>query len=184
MRGVLVDDDQPVLGLGDDVGRRDLAARDSEREARHRFDRRFGAAAGASVEEALIFAHTRHSRESGSPAAREGSGTPAFAGMTSECGIVRRARGPHHRRRGLLARGAALAFLVERVAQAADDQPAHRRRIAEADLGLGRVDVDVDLLERDVEEQGGDRMAVAGDAGRDRRRAARRPAAGPSPAAR
>ena len=49
------------------------------------------------------------------------------------------------------------------MAQAADDQPAHRGGIAEADLGLGRVDVDVDLVERDVEEQGRDRVAVAGD---------------------
>ena len=49
------------------------------------------------------------------------------------------------------------------MAQPADDQSAHRRRIAEADLGLGRVNVDVDLLERNVEEQSGDRVAVAGD---------------------
>ena len=35
--------------------------------------------------------------------------------------------------------------------------------IAEADLGLGGVDVDVDLLERNLEEQRGDRVAVAGD---------------------
>ena len=54
-----------------------------------------------------------------------------------------------------------MAGLVERGAQAADDQPAHRRRIAEADLGLGRVDVDVDLVERHLEEQGRDRVAVA-----------------------
>ena len=39
----------------------------------------------------------------------------------------------------------------------------HGGRVAEAHLGLGRVDVDVDLVERDVEEQGGDRMAIAGD---------------------
>jgi hypothetical protein len=32
VRGMLVDDHQPVLGLGDDIGRRDLAARDAERD--------------------------------------------------------------------------------------------------------------------------------------------------------
>ena len=55
------------------------------------------------------------------------------------------------------------AFLVQRVAEPADDQPAHRGGVAEADLGLGGMDVDVDLVERDLEEQGRDRVAVAGD---------------------
>ena len=53
VRGVLVDDDQAVLGLGDDIGRRDLAAGDAEREARDRLDGGFGACGGRSVEEAL-----------------------------------------------------------------------------------------------------------------------------------
>ena len=56
-----------------------------------------------------------------------------------------------------------MAGLVERVAEAADDQPANRAGIAEADLGLGRVDVDVDLVAREVEEQGEHRVAVAGE---------------------
>ena len=30
---MLVDDHQPVLGLGDDIGRRDLPARDAERDS-------------------------------------------------------------------------------------------------------------------------------------------------------
>ena len=51
VRGVLVDDHQPVLGLGDDVGRRDLPARDAERVARDRLDRRLGAGGGGVVEE-------------------------------------------------------------------------------------------------------------------------------------
>jgi hypothetical protein len=48
------------------------------------------------------------------------------------------------------------------VAQAADDQAAHQGRVAEPHLGLGRVDVDVDLggVERHVE--GRRRVAVAG----------------------
>ncbi len=56
-----------------------------------------------------------------------------------------------------------MACLVERAPQAADDQAADSRGIAKAHLGLGRVDVDVDLVERDLEEQSSDRMAVAGD---------------------
>ena len=49
----------------------------------------------------------------------------------------------------------------KRMAQRADDQPAHQGRVAKADLGLGRVDVDVDLVGRPVEKQRDDRMAVA-----------------------
>ncbi len=48
------------------------------------------------------------------------------------------------------------------VAQAADDQAAHQGRIAEPDLGLGRVDVDVDEQRVDLEEQHRRRVAVAG----------------------
>ena len=36
---MLVDDDEPVLGLGDDVGRRHLAAGDPKRIAGHWLDR-------------------------------------------------------------------------------------------------------------------------------------------------
>ena len=43
VRGMLVDDDQAVLRLGDDIGRGDLPARDAERKARDRLDRRLGA---------------------------------------------------------------------------------------------------------------------------------------------
>jgi hypothetical protein len=39
------------------------------------------------------------------------------------------------------------------MAQAADDQAPHEARIAEAHLGLGRMDVDVDRVCRKVEEQ-------------------------------
>src|SRR6185312_13505934 len=70
---------------------------------------------------------------------------------------------PHHRRRGLLARSASPALLVERVAKAADDEATDRRRVAEPNLGLGRVDVDVHFIERNLEEQRGDRVTVAGD---------------------
>ena len=56
-----------------------------------------------------------------------------------------------------------MAGFVERVAEAADDQAADVAGIAEADLGLGRVDVDVDLLAGEVDEQRQHRMAVAGE---------------------
>ena len=47
--------------------------------------------------------------------------------------------------------------------QAADDQAPDPGRVAEPDLGLGGVDVDVDLVAGEVDEQGDDRMAVAGE---------------------
>ena len=49
----------------------------------------------------------------------------------------------------------------QRRAQGADDQPAHQGGVAKPDFGLGRVDVDVDLVLGAVEEQGHDRVAVA-----------------------
>ena len=51
VRGMLVDDDQPVLGLGDDIGRRDLPARDAQRIIRNLGDRRLGARGGRVVEQ-------------------------------------------------------------------------------------------------------------------------------------
>ena len=52
---------------------------------------------------------------------------------------------------------------VQRMPQAADDQPPDPAGVAEADFGLGGVDVDVDLLAGKIDEQGEDRVAVAGE---------------------
>ena len=49
----------------------------------------------------------------------------------------------------------------ERMAQRADHQAAHVPRVAEAHLGLGGMDVDVDQRRVEIEEQHGHRMAVA-----------------------
>jgi hypothetical protein len=43
----------------------------------------------------------------------------------------------------------------------ADDQPAHQRGVAEAHLGLGRMDVDVDRVGRQLEEERHHGVAVA-----------------------
>ncbi len=51
----------------------------------------------------------------------------------------------------------------QRVAQRADDQPAHQCGVAEPHLGLGRMDIDVDLLRRPIDEQRDHRVAVAGE---------------------
>ena len=52
--------------------------------------------------------------------------------------------------------------LGEGVPQRADDQAAHQGRIAEADLRLGRMDVDVHFLRVDFQEQRQHGVAVAG----------------------
>ena len=44
--------------------------------------------------------------------------------------------------------------LGQGVLQGADDQPAHQPGIAETHFGLGRVDIDIDLLAGQVEKQG------------------------------
>ena len=56
--------------------------------------------------------------------------------------------------------GGAVAGGVQGVAQGADDQAAHQGRVAEPDLGLGGVDVDVHVQRVDVQEQDGGRVPV------------------------
>src|SRR3546814_8576027 len=73
-----------------------------------------------------------------------------------------------HRLRGLLTpiaerrRGGtlstAVAGRVQSVAEATDDEAADVAGVAESDLSLGRVDVDVDLLAGKIDEQGDDRI--------------------------
>ena len=67
---------------------------------------------------------------------------------------------PHRQRSLARPLGAAMARRVERAPQAADDHPAHQRRITEADLGLGGMDVDVDLIGRNLEKQRHHRMPI------------------------
>ena len=93
--GVLVDEDQPVLGLGDDIGGGDLAAGDAERVAGLRAaDRRggFGAGGGGEVAGARQPRRPSLPRRLGSRC-RCGSRRvarrwiPAFAGMTARLGL-------------------------------------------------------------------------------------------------
>lgn len=77
----------------------------------------------------------------------------ALGRMAPKLVIIAGALRPHHRRRSLLPSGASLAFFVERSSKAPDDQAPNCRRIAKADFRLRGMDVDVDVLQRDVEEQ-------------------------------
>ena len=65
----------------------------------------------------------------------------------------------HRRHRGGLR--AASGAPLQRVTQAGDQEPADEGGIAEAHLGLGRVDVDVDLFGGNLQEQGQDGVTIA-----------------------
>ncbi len=83
----------------------------------------------------------------------------AAGGVRGAAGLAAGAEGAHHRRR---TRGRGTdAGGRQRLADGTDDQPAHQARIAEANVGLGRMHVDVDEGRIDLEEQRGHRMAVA-----------------------
>ena len=74
------------------------------------------------------------------------------------CATLRSHRGEGvvgDRGRGVMAGGG------ERPLERADDEAAHQRGIAEADLGLGRVDVDVDHVGREIDEERRHGMAAA-----------------------
>ena len=54
-----------------------------------------------------------------------------------------------------------MPFARERILESAHDQRAHEAAVTEPHLGLGRVDVDVDLTRIKRDEQRQDRLAVA-----------------------
>ena len=60
----------------------------------------------------------------------------------------------------LLSRCAPVPCLIQRSLQSADDEAANVGSVAEPDFGLGRVNVDIDLGRRHLDEQGGDRVPV------------------------
>ena len=76
-----------------------------------------------------------------------------------------------------------MAGVFQGVAQRADQQRAHTASVAEAHLGLGGVNVDVDLLRRQLDEEReqriaafGDQVAVGGAHGADQQLVFHRPA--------
>ena len=79
VRGMLVDDDQPVLGLGDDVGRGDLAAGDAERDSSGPARPPARRGRRGLVEKALIFADASSLPRSGIPLLRT-AGSPLSRG--------------------------------------------------------------------------------------------------------
>ena len=179
MGGVLIDQDQAVSCLGDDVGLRDLASGDAKRvqcRVASRVVRRLGAGGGRGHDRTL---HSRAHRcarfadpgrriLAGEQRLQSGGRSDGFA-----LPLPHRAGGRGLRR--------ALPRPLQRMAQPADDQPAHEGRIAEAHLGLGRVDIDVDFFAEQARGTAPAPHAGRAPACRHRPRAPRRSAAGPSP---
>ena len=150
MRRVLVDDDDAVRGLGDDIGLVQLGAGGAQRIGLG-FRRRYRARGRRRLGQGRLIGcrllgQTRHQRGRGAAA-------PGPGRQTS--GLERSERGLGH---GV---GSAVAGGRQRVTQRTDDQAAYQTGVAEAHLGLGGVDVDVELVLRAIEEQHHHGMAVA-----------------------
>ncbi len=128
VRGVLVDDDQPVIGLRDDVVRVKLRAGGAERTREHRSRRAPASAARASADGRSM---TAKAACSSSPKPR-GSAPPSRASRAAVAVLARRTR-----RRAASGRKAASvlaptlprgaeAVRRQRLADRADDEPAHQ----------------------------------------------------------
>ena len=154
MRGVLVDDDDAVAGLGDDIGFVHLRARRAERRGEVG-SRAAGAALGARVggerdakrgcagsgEAGRRRRSARRARRASPSWPRRGAGAPLRrARSAASVAVAARGRGAMQRR-------------LERLLQRADDQAAHEAGVAEPHLRLGRMDVDVDIARVAFDEQ-------------------------------
>ena len=157
MRGVLVDDHQPVARLRHDVSFVHLRARGAERTLDQigcrleALDR--ASADGAPTSKAACAASAKPSAVAprmfapiGRKAHRPRRRAPPVIGAAPR--LPERTEGGDG---GAAAGGrGALALARQRLLQRAHDQPAHQRAVAEAHLGLGRMHVDVDLARLDA----------------------------------
>ena len=153
MRRMGIDDHQAAAGLGKNVGLVELGAGGAERPV----DKGF-----------LGRRQARPWSAAGSPKPMNGSGSSARPGSGADARrrCVAGSDGHRHRPHGAerarrQPRGAARSGRRNRLAEGSDDQRADQHRIAEAHLGLGRMDIDVDHLRRAADEQSGGGMAPA-----------------------
>ena len=142
MRGMLIDDDQSVLGLGDDEHVVDLGASGAERKGRaeHIFPARVAARIGTRLTDGS---------EWGLGTLGEAEVAAAIAVRRPRHGLRRNAGKGRLRERGC----GAMTRRAERVSERTDDQRAHAIGIPKPQLGLGGMDVHVDLLRRQRQEQ-------------------------------
>ena len=150
---VLIDQHQAALCLRHDIAVVQLGARGAERVA---LEQRFGVSGGGIPTRAGRAEVERRRAERRLIGGRSLGETPRKAPF--RCRSAR----PERAERGLAqcAREAA-AGRAEALPDRADQQTAHEAGVAKAHLRLGRVDVHVHLLGRDLQEQRGHRVAIA-----------------------
>src|SRR4029077_7882426 len=146
MRRVLIDNDERILGLGDDERFGKLRPRGAEWISRSR-------PVVSALGSARVAARLGKRYEWRLPRFGEAQWAPRRAAMALALRGGFRRRGALGRRhaleRGLRERrGGAMARGAERVPQRADQERAHGVGVAKPELGLGRMDVNVDLLGR------------------------------------
>ena len=161
VRRVLVDDDDAIRRLRHDIGLVHLRARDAQRKGRGVNLLRLDHANGS-------LGHARQRARRLEFRRRLGQATRRRA-VTARQPIPAAMRSHRHRaaradriERGRADRGGgAVAGACQRVLQRADDEAARARGVAEAYLGLRRMDVHVHLVRRHIEEQRHHGMPVA-----------------------
>ena len=166
MRRVLVDDHDALARLRHDVGLVHLRARGAERPVEQLGRALAHLDAGIGGWRAHVEGRLGRFREAERGARVRGHGKAARIGPGRRAAPIPTA--PRRDRRaeggdGCAAAGgrSALALARERLLQAAHQQAADQRRIAEAHLGLGGVHIDVDFVRGKRDEQRHDRVPVA-----------------------
>ncbi len=170
MGGVLVDDHHAVAGLRHDIGLVDLGARGAERPVDRvglGFDSCMRASADGPPTSNAAWAAS--AKPAGAPASAVAYATEPWVAGNDRAGGFRQSHPPN---RGGLGRNAcdgggaagrrrARAVAQERVLQRPHDHRAHQPAVAKPHLGLGGMDVHVDLVGVDGDEQRDHGMAVA-----------------------
>ena len=163
VRRMLVDDDEPVRGLGDDVVPVHLRPRRPRGAAKSRsLASTAGTGAAGAKAAKLACAGSENplaslpARSGAAGEARQSHPTGGVAGRKGWGGRMAR-----NRRRAAGRRGPVQGF-AEPLLDRPDQETAHEPEFAEAHLGFGGVDVDVDLAGVASNEKGCDRVPIGG----------------------
>ncbi len=164
MRGVLVDDDQAVAGLGQHIGLMQLRPGGPQGMV---LQRRWGFGLLDAEGRGRDWRRVLHPRAGFAEPRQDGGGrgsAPQAGAAPARGGRRARSLGPEAAEGGGGDGGrAADPGAGQGVAQRPHHQAAHQARVAEAHLRLGRVDVHIDLGGVELEVEGRGRVAVAGE---------------------
>lgn len=150
MRRVLIDDDEAVAGLGKNIALVDLRLGRAERriESVGREFSRQAVRRALRLESGSRLGETRLGRPG---EARKGRGLAPIpidaSSLRDKAATVGAgATGEKIERRAAVRRGRAMERAVQTLLQGADEKATDEPHVAKADLGLGRMDIDVDLV--------------------------------------